>query len=207
VFLTEAADDICYSIIDLEDGHRHNIISYPEIEAFLLAFAGDKEKLKRTLDRIDDRNERVAYLRATSISRLTNECVSAFMRNEEAILAGEYEKSLTDDMSPEASNALKQINDYSKKNIYSHRTVVEVELAGLQVLSGLLEAFVPAVLGHEKFTQSEKLLSLIPEQYFQADKQTTPYQKVMAVLDYISSMTDVYAIELYRRIKGISLPY
>lgn len=84
---------------------------------------------------------------------------------------------------------------------------MEVELAGYQVLSGLLEAFVPALLGYEKLTRSSKLLSLIPEQFYIPEKQATPYRRMLAILDYISGMTDNYAMELYRRIKGISLPY
>jgi dGTPase len=210
VFLTEAADDICYSIIDLEDAHRLKITSYDEVESFLLAFIDEKQELERrknTLSKIEDTNEKVAFLRAIVIGKLTAECQEAFMKNEDAILSGTYEKSLISDMSETAQNALQRIAEYSLKHIYSHRSVVEVELAGFQVLSGLLEAFVPALLDYEKLTKSEKLLSLIPEQFFTPEKQTAPYQKMLAVLDYISSMTDIYAIELYRRIKGISLPY
>ena len=93
--------------------------------------------------------------------------------------------------------------DISIKEIYNYRSVVEIELAGYKILGGLLEEFIPAVLYPDK-PNSEKLLQLLPPQFTYQGEEL--YLKLQSVIDFISGMTDIYAVDLYRKIKGIALP-
>lgn len=209
VYLVEAADDICYQVIDWEDAHRLKIISTEEAQQQLLQFFMDKptdqyQRIKSNMHKIQDMNERIGYLRAVAINSLVDECTDIFWKNRDAILQGTYEKSLLDDLDGSLGEAFAALIKKSVERIYNYRPVVEIELAGYKVLGGLLEEFVPAVLdeyGH----QSKKLLRLLPLQ-FQPEPDWSIYQKVLSVIDFVSGMTDLYAVDLFRHIKGISLP-
>jgi dGTPase len=100
-------------------------------------------------------------------------------------------------------NAYKKCSKLAVSRIYKHRSVIEIELAGYKILGTLLEEFVSAVMDPDNY-YSKNLLSLIPDQY-DLDKESF-YEKVMSVLDFVSGMTDVFALDLYRKIKGIELP-
>jgi len=208
VYLVEAADDICYQVIDWEDAHRLKIISTEEAQQQLLEFFEDQpqqyKKYRSNALKIKDLNERIGYLRAITINRLVNECADIFWRNRDAILAGKYEKSLLEELSGTLAEAFRALQAQSVERIYNYRPVVEIELAGYKILGGLLEEFVPAVLGM-KGHQSKKLLRLLPLQ-FQPSHEASLYEKVQLVVDFISGMTDLYAVDLFRHIKGISLP-
>jgi len=102
------------------------------------------------------------------------------------------------------ASAMENIKVYSGENIYNAKAVNEVELAGYNVLGGLLEAFIPAILEPGNAPYRQKLNALLPDQ-FRTDS-TNPYNQILAVVDYVSGMTDTYALELFRRIKGIDLP-
>ncbi|MFP4095607.1 MAG: deoxyguanosinetriphosphate triphosphohydrolase [Cyclobacteriaceae bacterium] len=209
VYLVEAADDICYQVIDWEDAHRLRIISTEEAQNQLLQFFADKpsdkyQRIKNNMLRIQDMNERIGYLRAVAINSLVDECADIFWQNRDAILQGTYEKSLLDELQGSLGEAFASLIDKSVERIYNYRPVVEIELAGYKILGGLLEEFVPAVLdrsGH----QSKKLLRLLPLQ-FQPEGEASSYEKVQSVVDFVSGMTDLYAVDLFRHIKGISLP-
>lgn len=206
VYLVEAADDICYNIIDLEDAHRLNILSHETVRDLMLALFEGKERkeIEHNLDGIDDENDRIAYLRGKSIHTLIMACSKVFWDNRESILNGTYNKSLSDGVGEPHLTALKKIEDISYKKIYNYQTVVEIEVAGYQIISGLLEEFVPAIVSNDKSHYHKKLLALMPAQ-FHTDEDNL-YAKVQSVVDYISGMTDLYAIEMYRKIKGISIP-
>ena len=152
---------------------------------------------------VTDENEQIAYLRATIIGLLVKECTQVFMDNEEAILNGTFEGALIKHISDPLSNAYKQCSKVAVEKIYRSRDVLDIELAGFHVISTLLELMIDAVQSPDK-AYSELLINRVSSQY--DINSPTLYGKIQAVLDYISGMTDVYALDLYRKIKGNSLP-
>lgn len=210
VFIVEAADDICYNIIDFEDAHRLGLLSYDEVrEAFLSVIQCHTRSLERVKNIADhlkgDPNESIAYLRTKAIGVLIEKCTEVFWQNREAMLAGEFEKSLVDAI-PEMQEALKRIASVSVEKIYNARKVIELEIAGYRIMSGLVEDFVTAALTpkNEREKEHQKILELLPKQFL-FNEEETPYEKVMHILDFISGMTDVYALKLYRKLRGIEI--
>jgi dGTPase len=209
VWLVEAADDICYNIIDLEDAHRLGFIEHGVCINMLKDLIAeikpeDTTKVEAQLAKIGDRNEKITYLRAKSIGLLTARALYYYQTNFEAILDGSFREPLYDCIMKE-SKTLDLIKTFSQDNIYAHRSVLEIENAGYHVMSELLTHFVNPVLTHkDNRTKSEKTaVKLMPQQFLY--EQGTNYQKVMGVLDYVSGMTDNYATDLYRKIKGIDI--
>ena len=210
VTIVEAADDICYNIIDFEDAHRLGLLSYEEVkEGFLNIIQHHTSNLDRVkkiaADLSADANESIAYLRTKAIGVLIHKSQEAFWQHREAILTGNFDKSLLDAV-PELQEALKKINETSVKKIYNARKVIELEIAGYRIMSGLVEDFVTAALTDKGTRDKEhkKMLELLPPQ-FAFDEQGSPYEKVMRILDFISGMTDVYALKLYRKLRGIEM--
>lgn len=208
VFLVEAADDICYNVIDLEDAHRIGIIHYEQLEALILPIIvlgkPDKaERYKQILSTMADDNEKAAYLRSLAINELVVACSDVFYKQLENVSEGKLLNSLFDELGPEWTKVLKEIYTISRDKIYNYPSSVQIEIAGYQVLGGLLEEFVPAVLNPEN-SYNQKLLRLMPQQ-FKANPAMSAYEKIFTVLDFVSGMTDLYAIELFRKIKGISI--
>ncbi len=203
VFLTEAADDICYRIIDLEDAYRQKILTKDELFGLFLAiFEGDeRQKIEQSLAKQSIDNQRISYLRAMVINKLVLLCKDIFIQNESALLEGSLEHSLLDLLPQAQLQAVKEIDRVSVAKIYNDKAVVEIELAGYNVIGGLLEEFVAAISqpGHNR---SEKILQLIPEQFYLGKSH---YENLLTVIDYISGMTDLFAIDLYRKLKGISI--
>ena len=207
VYLVEAADDICYEIMGLEDAHKLKILSYEETSQLMLSFFDEetqKHIMKRIVDEeITDNNERVQYLRAYVIGRLENECVNTFIENEQLILEGRFEGSLIDHISPLQRDAYKQCTKISKARIYRSRPVLDVELSGYRIMATLMELMIEAIEHPERY-YSQQLIGRVSSQYdINSDDLET---RVMAVIDYISGMTDVYALDVYQKICGISLP-
>ena len=214
VWLVEAADDICYSIIDVEDSQRLGIIDHDKCRKLFLNLVesldpSQIDKTKNTLKSISDKNDRIAYLRAKSINLLTQKSVEVYQNNFEQIVKGEFKTALLDVIKNETEQVTKRVLDeiqrFSRENIYNHRSVLEIENAGYNVMSELLSQFIPPILKDEKErkTFEKKALRLVPTQFLY--EKGTKYQKVMGILDYVSGMTDNYATELYRRIKGIEI--
>lgn len=202
VYLVEAADDICYNIIDLEDAHRLNILSYQEVEDLLLPLCNSANMPKYLAD-MDDEDAKVSYMRARAINSLITECSNIFYKEQENIMNGEFNHSLTDVLDEPFCSIMKKINGVSVKKIYNYPSVVQIEVAGYKVMGGLLEEFIPAYLiNNSKY--HNKLVELMPKQFL--TKATDDYSKIQAVLDFVSGMTDLYAVELFRKIKGISFP-
>jgi len=202
VYLVEAADDICYNIIDLEDAHHLKILSYQEVEDLLLPLCAG-EDLRARLDSLGDTASRVSLLRAKAINTLIWACAKVYVENQDKFLSGTFEKPLMDALDPAIVDQMKVISKISVARIYNAPTVVQIEIAGFKVMNALLEEFVPAYLKSNKSMFDKKLVAMIPEQ-FHTDKEDT-YSKIRAVLDFVSGMTDVYAVELYRKIQGISI--
>lgn len=202
VYLVEAADDICYNIIDLEDAHRLKILSYQEVEELLLPLCNDP-KLPERLAGMDDDDAKITLMRAKSISTLIGQCSTVFYREQEAILSGNFNQSLMDAIDEPFLSTMKQIEKISVKKIYNYSSVVQIEVAGYKVMGGLLEEFIPAYLQNDS-KYHKKLVELIPKQFLTTE--TDAYTKIQCVLDFVSGMTDIYAVELFRKIKGISFP-
>ncbi|WP_129715631.1 deoxyguanosinetriphosphate triphosphohydrolase [Pedobacter sp. SYP-B3415] len=204
VYLVEAADDICYGVVDLEDAHRLKILSYDEIKSLLLPICGDDRMEARLENDMSDDDAKVSLLRAKAINNLIMTCADVFYTHQDEILAGTFNSSLTDALPEPLLSAWKTIADVSVKKIYNYSSVIQKEVSGYKVMAGLLEEFVPAVV-NGKGHYYQKLVKLIPGQFLTEREDT--YSKVQSVLDFVSGMTDLYAVELYSKIKGISFPY
>ena len=207
VYLVEAADDICYEIMDIEDAHKLKILSYEETEDLLLAFFDEPEKAKikgRIKEEgVLDPNEMVVYIRACVIGMLENECVKAFVEHEDEILAGTFSGSLIDHIHELAAKAYKTCTEVSVQRIYRSRPVLDVELSGYKIMDTLMEQMMEAVTHPNRF-YSQQLIGRVSSQYdIHADDLET---RIMAVIDYIAGMTDVYALDVYQKMNGISLP-
>ncbi|MDP2336893.1 MAG: deoxyguanosinetriphosphate triphosphohydrolase [Bacteroidota bacterium] len=209
VFLVEAADDICYQLMDLEDAHKLKIHNFEQTRSLLMKFFDpqtEEEQISRmneTLNLVSDQNEQIAYLRASVIGKLVRQCVDVFWEKQPEILTGSFQKPLIDQVHPTSLTAIKEIKEISVRNIYNDRSVIEIEISGYQIIGTLLEVFMEAIL-NPKEGISKKMLMLIPEQY--RGEHSTTYEKVQAVVDFVSGMTDLYALDLYRKIKGINIP-
>lgn len=209
-FLTEAADDICYHVIDFEDGLRLGLISK------------EGEDLLREVSRINngkgkeirDFRERIGYLRAKAINQLISEAVEVFIGNLDSIVEGSHERALTDDLKNKL--AFDKLIEVSYECVYNSRKVVEIEAAGYVVVPGLLNVFVEAIDDQYKKTcqgtrgksHCEKVLQLLPPQYLDVGGRphSKAYDRMLNICEFVAGMTDTYAIELYRKLMGISLP-
>ncbi len=205
VYLVEAADDICYQMMDIEDAHKLKILTTQETQDLLLSFFSEERKahMRGTLKIVRDINEQIAYLRSCVIGLLTQECTQAFLDNEEKILEGTFEGSLIKHISELPAAAYQHCADLSLEKIYRSRDVVDIELAGFRIISTLLELMIEAIQSPEK-AYSQLLINRVSSQY--SIKSPVLYERIQAVLDYISGMTDVFALDLYRKINGNSLP-
>lgn len=207
VYMVEAADDICYEIMDIEDSHKLKILSFAETEHLLLSFFDEEIQQKisqRIIDEeLTDENEKVVYMRASVIGKLENECVAAFLAHEEEILAGTFEGSLIDHISERQKKAYKECEKISYSKIYQSKPVLDIELSGYKIMATLMEVFVEAAVNPSRFN-SKQLLRRVSSQYDIENENLE--ERIMAVIDYISGMTDIYALDIYQKINGISLP-
>ncbi len=209
VYLVEAADDICYQIMDVEDGHKLKILTYAETEHFFLSFfEKDTDRrilsgIKDNLTIVKDTNERVAYLRAMVIGKLIRECADVFFEHYDRIQAGEDIQPLFNGLPDPSRSAMAEVKAVSFEKIYNDSSVVEIEIAGYKILGTLLETFISAIMEPHNY-RSSKLLSLIPAQYKNNGEST--YNKIQTVVDFVSGMTDLYALDLYQKITGMNLP-
>ncbi len=205
VYLVEAADDICYQMMDIEDAHKLKILTSQETKELYSHFFTE-ERLKRIhkiCQLVTDTNEQIAYLRSSAIGVLTKACVETFVEHEEEILSGTFQGPLIKQIAPPVRDAYKKCSETAFAKIYCAKDVLDIELAGYQVITTLVDLMIEAVRYPHK-AYSQLLINRVSHQY---DMQApTLYGKIQAVLDYISGMTDVYALDLYRKINGNSLP-
>ncbi len=205
VYIVEAADDICYEVMDIEDAHKLKILTTPEvIDAFMGYFDAERRsRMEAVMDSVSDPNEKIAYLRSCVVGRLVDRCAEAFVCNEDAILEGAFSGSLIDAL-PELERAgYERCNRISWDKIYRSPDVVDIELAGNRIISELMQRMVHAVM-NPNLNYSRLLLAKFPQQY--DISAPTLYGRIQAVLDHVSAMTDVYALDLYRKLNGLSLP-
>jgi dGTPase len=202
-FLVEAADDICYLIMDLEDGYRLKLIPFETIEKLLIQLIGD-DLIKERYELILDESEKIGYLRAKSINSLVQETSTAFIDNYNEIMSGVFNSSLTEIIGK--GEELSQIRKISREKIYSYRKVQEIEAAGFEIISGLLESFLMALTNKNKTRESKIRKLITPTYLYDFNTADEKYEAIMAIIQFIAGMTDRFAIDTFRIIKGISLP-
>ena len=208
-FLVEAADDICYRLVDFEDGFRLGHLGYEEVSQRFFALIPEKAHPKR-LHEAHSAGRRVQLLRDIAIGRAIEECAEIFLENEPAILSGDFDVPLIDAVpSAEAWSAIQR---RSVETIYATTRGVEIEAAGFEVLGGLLDVFVSslndAAASTRPSARSRKLLQLVPAETLGPNRtpDPDPYHRLLKMLDFVSGMTDSYAVSLYKKVRGISLP-
>ncbi len=209
-FLVEVADDTCYLIVDLEDAARLGFVPYKDAECLLADLAGSTINGSR-LDRLYDPKERLEYLRAKAIGRLLESAAAVFLENEAAILDGSFDDELLE-QSP-VSVPLQAVLQVAKETIYTARPALEIETAGFEVLGALLGLFTHAVeaaaVPELRMTKREEmLLRLLPPQFLGhgGKPDADPYVRLLQVADFVAGMTDSYAVDMYRKLKGFDLP-
>jgi len=201
-FLTEAADDICYTIMDFEDGYKNGLVSYEEVSnnfEEICSFTKDREDLYNK-NKIFDKREQVGFLRSKAINSLIHQVADVFCDNEKNIRETKFDNSLIENI--KARSIVYKIKEISRENIYKYKPVIQVEAAGYKVLPGLLETFLNAI---KEKNGNDKILQLVPDE-FKFDYDTETYNAIMGITMYVSGMTDHYAVDTYRNLQGIELP-
>lgn len=205
VYIVEAADDICYQIMDMEDAHKLHVLDTATVK-HTLGLLFDEDKRERTLaklSRVSDPNEQIAFMRSVAVGELVQEAAAEFLRAEDEILAGTYRGSLIGNLRSQAGVGYRACSSLAYARIYHAPDVLDVEIAGNRIMTNLLDHLLQAVL-HPDRVASRLLLAKVPEQYNVHAPDV--YGKVQSVLDHLSAMTDVYALDLYRKLNGHSLP-
>ena len=191
--------------MDIEDGHKLKIMGTEETIDLLLSFfeEDDRQHKLDVMTRVDDPNEKIVYLRSCVVGLLVQECAAVFARHEQEILEGTFHNTLIDCLPPTAAAGYRRCSAVARKRLYRAGYVVDVDLAGIRIINELLDKLIHAVL-NPQLNFSQLLLSKFPQQY--DVEAPTLFEKIQAVLDHISAMTDVYALDLYRQLNGITLP-
>ncbi|GAA3575903.1 deoxyguanosinetriphosphate triphosphohydrolase [Snuella lapsa] len=202
-FLVEAADDICYTIIDFEDGINLGLIQEEYALEYLSKIIRDRIKPENYYA-LSTKADRIGYLRALAIGTLINEAVDIFMEYEASILKGTFDTALLDKSKYEA-----QINDIIKisiEKVYQSKDVIEKEIAGYRVLSELLNVFIGAVnnsYNNNASNYDKLILHLLPEN--NSITNDSLYLRILSVCRIVANMSDSYAILLFNKIKGINI--
>ncbi len=213
-FLVEAADDICYAIIDLEDSAMLGLLPMAQACELLEGLAPPREP--SVSPQALRPESRLGVLRSSAIGTLIHECVGVFAEVVEQMEQGHWERSLVSAREP-MSQRLEAIKKLTREKGYESERVLQIESAGFKTLGGLLEMFASAVIAEKPNKQEKKLRQLLPLEFLQrpgehqpdrdkAINGLSPYQRLLCVTDYISGMTDGFAVELYQRLSGIKLP-
>tara|TARA_B100000795_G_scaffold123450_1_gene91992 strand:- start:27697 stop:29040 length:1344 start_codon:yes stop_codon:yes gene_type:complete len=199
-FLVEAADDICYTIIDFEDGINLGLIEEEFALEYLIALVKDTIDTEK-YHKLSNVKDRLAYLRSMAIGVLIQEAAQIFVANEEAILKGTFTEALLDKSKYQA-----QINDIIKisiTNVYQSEEVIEKEIAGYKILSVLLDTFTTAVENYHKGGELRHYDTLILSHFDASIKQPqSEYQYIMACCNYVSRLTDGNALQIFQKING-----
>lgn len=204
VYLVEAADDICYEVMDIEDAHKLGWLPTEQVVDLFLAFFDDERvaHMRRVMETVVDPNEKIGYLRSVVIGALVDAAAQTFVDHEPEIMSGNFSGSLLDHIPEKLRKGYQRCNELSWNKIYKAGDVVDIDLAGTSIITYLLERLVEAVR-NPHFNYSKLLLSKVPNQY--EIEAPTLFQRIQAVVDHVSGMTDVYALDLYRRLSGQSL--
>lgn len=195
-FLVEAADDISYHIVDLEDGYRMGYIPFNKAKQLLNEIADQPHPEKHT----NTEEEQIKFLRAVAINKLVKEVAQIFLDREQELLEGKFDSDLVSES--HYTKTLDEIQSETRKQVFNHPEVVGIQVAGYEVLGQLFGEFVNATLYSSK--KGELLKQMLPKQYCPTDNESS-YSKILKIIDYISGMTDSYATTLFQELKGISL--
>ncbi|MBN2436235.1 MAG: dNTP triphosphohydrolase [Spirochaetes bacterium] len=214
-FLTEAADDICYAIVDLEDAYHLSVIGFDSVYDLLMPIVSSDPSFKDNKE--FDKDIRVARMRSAAISVLIDQVIDVFTSNIELFENYSFSTPLINKIDLSSSYSI--IKNFSFNRIYNSSRVLEIECAGFKTIGGLFDMFVNAVLTDKPVAQEKISRQLIPSQYFKRHENSiqsnnhsqlieslSTYEKILSITDYICGMTDRYAVELYQRISGIRLP-
>jgi dGTPase len=209
VYLMEAADDICYGLIDLEDGLEMDLLDYPEVEALLLDLVGDDlPETYRQLGPHDSRRRKLAILRGKAIEHLTNAAARAFVAQHDALLAGSLEGDLVEHMHGPAKRCVLQAKALARQKIFQDKRKTLHEIGAYTTLEILLNAFCGAAReqhgGHTPSFKNRRILDLLGNNA--PDPHWPLYRAYMRVIDFIAGMTDSYATEMAREMTGRSSP-
>ncbi len=202
-FLVEAADDICYTIIDFEDGINLDLVSEDYALEYLINLVRDSINTKK-YHSLQNTKDRISYLRALAIGNLIQEAAKVYIENEEAILHGKYQNSLLEKCKYEA-----QINDIitlSVEKIYKSKDVVEKEIAGYKIIADLLDVFISAInntFDHSASSYDQLIMLLLPEKFKNISDDL--YTRILNTCNFISGLSDGYAILIHKKIKGIDI--
>lgn len=209
VYLVEAADDICYSLIDLEDAYQMKVITLNEFRDLVIPILGDKFEADKW-NAMKYPNQKIGLLRALGIGKLVDECATVFIENESEILNGNFDTALADCIP--SKKYTDEIGNFSVKRIYNSQRVLEIQAAGFEVLPGLVEIFISAsedyfLNGRKAKAKNVNTFYMLPDDIKDLiqDTSSTSYDRARKILDFVSGMTDKHAIELYKKLKGISL--
>ncbi len=205
VYLVEAADDICYQAMDVEDAYRLGIFTFEETKELYMGYF-DAEADRNVFDALEkvsmvvtDKHEQVAYMRTLLIGLLVRQATAIFCDNIDAILEGRFEKSLIAHLEGRCRRAMDTMARTAVERIYKHQSVAQIELTGFAIIGTLIDKFIGALMNQDIY-YSSLLLPFIPEQY-RVGPDASVYDKVMSAVDTVSGMTDLYAVDLYKRVK------
>lgn len=199
-YLVEAADDICYTIIDFEDGINLGLIEEEFALEYLINLVRDSIQTK-TYNALQSTHDRLSYLRALAINTLINETANSFMAYEDQLMSGEFSKALIDCSAYEA-----QIDDIIKisiNKIYQSAEVLDKEIAGYTVINELLNTFTKSVINNIRgeLSNLDKLILKVLKPNIDLSKASV-YDNLLSVCCYVSKMSDSNAMLTYQKLRG-----
>ncbi|MEE9358545.1 deoxyguanosinetriphosphate triphosphohydrolase [Candidatus Vondammii sp. HM_W22] len=210
-FLVEAADDISYRVIDIEDGYRLGYLTLQQVLDLYLAVIKEPDEQQARLKSIRDNKGKVEFLRAKVINDVVSQAMSCFLDNEQQMLSGELEQPLLAQL-PKRQE-MDWLIEVAREKIYQVAEVVEIQAAGFRIIGDLLECFVEVLddIAEQREgapARSRMIARLVPEQFIGAERVPSDslYTRLLRLTDFIAGMTDSYAVSLYKKLTGISLP-
>lgn len=212
-FVTEAADDICYRIVDLEDGFRLGLLTFEELRDLIHPLLSKSEEgIDARLKAQHDLPSKASYLRAMAIGNLIVQVDEAFRGSETQLLCGTMNIPLLS--VTESFPHLELIGKFTKERVYSAANVIQIEAAGFEIIPGLLDLFVDALetmagnIGGTKSLRAKKLAQLMPGECLGVDglPADDPYLRLLDAVDFVAGMTDTFALDLFRKLRGVTVP-
>ena len=204
-FLVEAADDISYCVIDVEDAFRAGEMRYEEIEPLYRGVVADPAAWTKA-GAISTGEKRVEYLRARTIDVLVSEAAELFAAREQAMLEGAFDQELIA-LIPHAAG-LEAFRALARDRVYQSAVVLNLQSPGAAILGELLDAFVGAVEAAAVGSLAPReraVLGFLPGQFLSADGRPAAelYARVLAITDFVSGMTDSYAVAVAAKVRAL----
>ncbi|WP_291871408.1 dGTP triphosphohydrolase [Maribacter sp.] len=202
-FLVEAADDICYTIIDFEDGINLGLISEDYALEYLIKLVKNSINTKK-YNSLVYKEDRLSYLRALAINTLITDAINIFVANEEAILSGTFHVSLLDKSAYAAQ--IKDIITLSVNKVYKAQEVIGKEIAGYKIISDILDVYSSALINEKENIASNYdtlMISTLPKFYQRTNIST--YKILLNTCCYVASLSDSAAVHMHNKIMGRQL--